>query len=137
MTKPKLAIAPRKPVSESAAQKLEEELERKSEAIAGATAPNPSPTSDGSKPILVQRKHASKPVPPAKTAQTSAQQSPGVGTRANPRIRKIDGVETRSTSVHLPIELGLRLTMFCARNGRKQSEVLTTAVAELLDRLDR
>lgn len=56
----------------------------------------------------------------------------GVGTMHNPRVRKTDGVKTRSTTVHLPVELAKKLAVHCAMSGRKQSEVIGEAVGRLL-----
>jgi hypothetical protein len=56
----------------------------------------------------------------------------GVGTMHNPRVRKTDGVQTRSTTVHLPIDLAKKLAVHCAMSGRKQSEVIAEAVDGLL-----
>jgi hypothetical protein len=180
MSKPKFAIAPRKPVSEIAARQLEEALERKSEGVAGV-----APSLATTLPVVVQTEveeikapppvrelraappaasPAPEPEPPApalraevapthentaSSSQTSAKSnakartasapsvpSTGLGTRANPRIRKNDGVKTRSTSVHLPVDLALKLTMYCARFGRRQSEVITQAVDTWLSQND-
>ena len=54
------------------------------------------------------------------------------GTMAAPRVRK-DGTRTRSTSLHLPVDLGRRLAVFCAERGRKQNDVLLAAVTAYLD----
>jgi hypothetical protein len=56
----------------------------------------------------------------------------GVGTLRNPRERKSDGVLTRSTTVHLPVELAQKLAVHCAMSGRKQSEVMAEAIESLL-----
>lgn len=130
MTKKNLSIAPRKPVSEDAARRLEEQLERKSDGVAGATAPElellppAAPPQFGSLRTSPSAK-GKKPAPPPKT---------GPGTRANPRVRKGDGVKTRSTSIALPVDLALELTVYCARNGMRQSEAVTHAVREWLER---
>jgi hypothetical protein len=55
-----------------------------------------------------------------------------LGTVKNPRIRKRDGVATRSTSIHFPVDLAFELTMYCAQTGLGQSEAVTEAVAEYL-----
>jgi len=56
----------------------------------------------------------------------------GVGTMHNPRVRKTDGVQTRSTTVHLPIDLAKKLAVHCAMSGRKQSDVIAEAVEAVL-----
>lgn len=56
----------------------------------------------------------------------------GVGTLHNPRVRKTDGVKTRSTTVHLPVELAQKLAVHCAMSGRKQSDVIAEAVEALI-----
>jgi len=56
----------------------------------------------------------------------------GVGTMHNPRVRKTDGVQTRSTTVHLPIDLAKKLAVHCAMTGRKQSDVISEAVEAVL-----
>lgn len=144
MTKPKLAIAPRKPIDESAARKIEEALERKSEGVAGVAhglVEVPADQSRESNGEDEQTPRTRKSNTSQKTSQKGESKAPslpapantGLGTRANPRVRKTDGIKTRSTSIHLPIELGLRLTMFCARNGRRQSEIIALAVGQWLD----
>lgn len=150
MSKPKIPVAPRKPVDESAARLLEEALERKSEGIAGGSQNNlalvPSPDARAheiteDKSTQRPRKSDGSPKSKIKSAPASpsapAQPNTGLGTRANPRVRKTDGIKTRSTSIHLPIDLGLRLTMFCARNGRRQSEIVALAIAAWLDQAER
>lgn len=134
-SKPKLAIAPRKPVDELAARQLEEALERRSDGIAGASQSNVQSKVTESGP---PRSRRSEIAPKGKTTSATSSPTPsvpntGLGTRANPRERKSDGVKTRSTSIHLPIDLGLRLTMYCARNGRRQSEIVALAVEKWLD----
>jgi hypothetical protein len=147
VSKPRLAIAPRKPVPEADARRLEELLERKSDAIAGGTpasqqdassAPTPSvdlyaAEAPRSAPAKQQRTTAEGPAR-ARKSRISEIPLTGIGTRANPRVRKLDGVKTRSTSVHLPIELALELTMHCARAGLRQSEVITQALEDWLER---
>jgi hypothetical protein len=56
----------------------------------------------------------------------------GLGTLHNPRVRKTDGVKTRSTTVHLPVELAKKLAVHCAMTGRKQSDVIAEAVEAIL-----
>lgn len=142
-SKPKLAIAPRKPVDELAARQLEEALERRSDGIAGASQSNLAPglPKDVQSKVTESgppRSRRSEIAPKGKTTSATSSPTPslpntGLGTRANPRERKSDGVKTRSTSIHLPIDLGLRLTMYCARNGRRQSEIVALAVEKWLD----
>jgi hypothetical protein len=68
------------------------------------------------------------------TAKSRAREVPatGVGTMHNPRVRKTDGVQTRSTTVHLPVELAKKLAVHCAMTGRKHSDVIAEAVESLL-----
>jgi len=68
------------------------------------------------------------------TTKSQARELPttGIGTLHNPRIRKNDGVRTRSTTVHLPVELAKKLAVHCAMTGRRQSEVITEAVEAML-----
>jgi len=43
-----------------------------------------------------------------------------------------DGTRTRSTTVHLPIDLAKRLAIHCAETGTRQSEIVVAALAEYL-----
>lgn len=131
--KPKILIAPRKPVSEDAARKLEEALERKSGGVAGSGAPPDLELVPPETPEVlpkVERNNAAR----GRKAASSTLPSTGPGSRTNPRVRKVDGVKTRSTSVHLPVDLALELTVYCARNGLRQSEAVTRAVRDWLSR---
>lgn len=69
------------------------------------------------------------------TTKSQARELPttGIGTLHNPRVRKTDGVKTRSTTVHLPIQLAQKLAVHCAMTGRKQSEVIAEAMEALLN----
>lgn len=147
MTKPRLEIAPRaprKPVDDNVARKIEEALERKSEGIAGVAhslvhvppaSPSHAEVAEDKTSTLRPRNSdvAAKGKGKPATAPLPAAANTGLGTRANPRVRKTDGIKTRSTSIHLPIDLGLDLTMFCARHGRRQSEIVALAVRKWLD----
>jgi hypothetical protein len=150
-------IAPRKPasaaLSEEAARKLEEAIAAKGEGVAGSAAlapPEPPPP----EPVVLQARElissATDDQPPAGeenakvseervarvrgTVKSRARRVPttGVGTMHNPRVRKTDGVQTRSTTVHLPVDLAKKLAVHCAVAGRKQSEVIAEAVEALL-----
>lgn len=146
MTKPRIAIAPRKPVDENVARKIEEALERKSEGVAGVAhnlvqvVPPSALSRDVAedKPLKPRKSEvAAKGKSKSESSPLPAAANTGLGTRANPRERKTDGIKTRSTSIHIPIDLGLRLTMFCARNGRRQSEIIALAVTSWLDEAER
>lgn len=58
---------------------------------------------------------------------TTSRSETGTGTINNPR-RRADGVKTRATTVHLPVELARRLVMYAAEKGIRQSEVVAEAV---------
>lgn len=66
------------------------------------------------------------------TKPPSALPTTGVGTMHNPRVRTTDGVKTRSTTVHLPIELGTKLAVHCAMTGRRLSDVMAEALRTFL-----
>jgi hypothetical protein len=57
------------------------------------------------------------------------------GTMRNPRTRK-DGVETRATTVHMPIELAARVNEIRARSGHRFSEVVVEAVEAWLQQYE-
>jgi len=154
-------LNPRKPntLSEEAARKLEAAIEAKGEGVAGQTAAavalqaheltssveaqaaapaEPEPVAEAAPVLELPAAPA-----PARNAVSSrarnvtksrARELPttGVGTMHNPRVRKTDGVQTRSTTVHLPIDLAKKLAVHCAMSGRKQSDVIAEAVEGLL-----
>jgi len=154
-------LNPRKPntLSEEAARKLEAAIEAKGEGVAGQTAAavalqahelTSSVEAQAAAPAEPEPVAEAAPAlelpaapPPARNAVSSrvrnvtksrARELPttGVGTMHNPRVRKTDGVQTRSTTVHLPIDLAKKLAVHCAMSGRKQSEVIAEAVDGLL-----
>ena len=61
-------------------------------------------------------------------AMTSRPHDVGVGSWANPRVRA-DGVRTRATTVHLPIELAMRLDELRIRSRRRLSDLLVEAAS--------
>jgi hypothetical protein len=155
-------LNPRKPntLSEEAARKLEAAIEAKGEGVAGQTAAavalqaheltssaeaqavvpaEPEPVAAEAAPVL-ELPAAPAPVRNAASSRarnvtkSRARELPttGVGTMHNPRVRKTDGVQTRSTTVHLPIDLAKKLAVHCAMSGRKQSDVIAEAVEGLL-----
>lgn len=149
-------------LSEDAARKLEEAIAAKGEGVAGQSAEVVVPQAHeltssvhvnavAEAPIVLPTEPeevevkpvVEAPVAPVRnavssrarnTARSRARELPttGVGTLHNPRVRKTDGVHTRSTTVHLPIELATKLAVHCAMTGRKQSEVIAEAVEGLL-----
>jgi hypothetical protein len=154
-------LNPRKPntLSEEAARKLEESIAAKGEGVAGQTAAavalqaheltssveaqvaapvEPKPVAEAAPALELP----ATPAPVRNTASSRARSvtksrarelpTTGVGTMHNPRVRKTDGVQTRSTTVHLPIDLAKKLAVHCAMSGRKQSEVIAEAVEGLL-----
>lgn len=155
-------LNPRKPntLNEEAARKLEEAIAAKGEGVAGqagaAVAPQAheltssaeAPAEVVSAPVPVEAAPAVVDVPavapvPVRNAVSSRARSAtksrarelpttGVGTMHNPRVRKTDGVQTRSTTVHLPVELAKKLAVHCAMTGRKQSDVIAEAVEAVL-----
>jgi hypothetical protein len=52
---------------------------------------------------------------------------PGPGSWANPRVRARDGVATRATSVHLPIDLAEQLDAVRLKTHRRLSDLLVEA----------
>lgn len=152
------SLNPRKPLSEEDARKIEEAIAAKGEGIAGsepvsseAREPVSSrahepmslesdavrastierPDSTGDKPPLQEPKNSPRPRTPSGKRVREVPVT-GVGTLHNPRVRKADGVQTRSTTVHLPVELAKKLAVHCAVNGRRQSEVIAEAVQAML-----
>ncbi len=153
-------INPRKPntLSEEAVRKLEEAIAAKGEGVAGQAAAVVTPqthelasstdTPTEVIPALVPVEAApavidAPAVTPVRNAVSSRARSAtksrarelpttGVGTMHNPRVRKTDGVQTRSTTVHLPVELAKKLAVHCAMTGRKQSDVIAEAVEAVL-----
>lgn len=135
MSKTKLAIAPRKPVSDAVARQFEDALDRSSSGIAGsAIARTPEEPQEGSSSTPKSPAPQKPARPPKPIRNYTPPLSKSIGTRTNPRIRKTDGVKTRSTSVHLPIELARELTLFCADTGWRQSAAIAAAVEEWLER---
>jgi hypothetical protein len=53
-----------------------------------------------------------------------------VGSWARPRVRRSDGVETRATTVHLPIDLAEALDAIRIRTHRRLSDLLVEAARE-------
>lgn len=155
-------LNPRKPntLNEEAARKLEEAIAAKGEGVAGQAEALMTPqvhelTTSTTAPVEavpglvpVEAATAAVEVPavtpaPARNAVSSRARSTtklrarelpttGVGTMHNPRVRKTDGVQTRSTTVHLPVELAKKLAVHCAVTGRKQSDVIAEAVEAIL-----
>lgn len=69
-----------------------------------------------------------KPVSPQAHELTTSS-----GSWQNPRIRK-DGVATRTTTVHLPLDLASKLDEVRIRTHRRLSDLLTEAAREWLAR---
>lgn len=57
----------------------------------------------------------------------------GPGSWANPRVRK-DGIATRTTTVHLPLDVAARLDEVRIRTHRRLADILTEAAREWLRR---
>lgn len=73
---------------------------------------------------------AAGPVAPAHAApqqRTSLSAGARSGTQAEPYVRA-DGLATRATTVHLPIDLHQQLRMEAARRGVHMSAIITEAV---------
>lgn len=152
------SLNPRKPLSEEDARKIEEAIAAKGDGIAGSDTVGSGPRelvssrnhesvsfspehvdelaavlpAEGSQKPLTQ--DTKSPPRPRASSGKRARELPitGVGTLHNPRVRKADGVQTRSTTVHLPVELAKKLAVHCAVNGRRQSEVIAEAVQAML-----
>lgn len=66
-------------------------------------------------------------------AGKSSQAKPtGRGTRTSPRLR-LDGQAVRGTTIVFPVGLAKRLSLHCAANERKQSDVVSEAVEVYLN----
>ena len=57
---------------------------------------------------------------------------PGPGSWANPRIRACDGVATRATSVHLPIDLAKQLDAVRLKTHRRLSDLIAEGMRQWL-----
>ncbi len=57
---------------------------------------------------------------------------PGPGSWANPRIRARDGVATRATSVHLPIDLAKQLDAVRLKTHRRLSDLIAEGMRQWL-----
>lgn len=90
---------------------FEANVAAKGQAVAGAPAPKRA-TSSRRRDVTTSRSH---------DAET------GPGTLNNPR-RRADGVKTRATTVHLPIDLLRKLSVHAAERGVRLSQVVTEAV---------
>jgi hypothetical protein len=160
MTKRALSFGPRKPIDELAARRLEDAIAAKGESVAGQTDAVPHPRNPESvDPIAAdpQREIGESAKALAGRVVAEAEPSPrahelmssrahgsvtprhhdvpatGIGTIHNPRVRKIDGLQTRATTVHLPIDLAIKLTTYCAQNGRKRNDVIIERLEMLLE----
>lgn len=65
-------------------------------------------------------------------AKMPAVEGAGGGTVSAPRVRRKDGVATRSTTVTLPVDLAEKLRDRAFRDRRKQSAVVAEALAHYL-----
>jgi hypothetical protein len=99
---------PKRPATEADIRALEARIEARGNGVAGGVV---TPQNSGP---MAPHEPSTKP-----------------GTRRNPRVRR-DGVATRSTSVHLPVDLAKRLARHCAETERRQSEVIAEALERLL-----
>lgn len=70
--------------------------------------------------------HRGPVVPPAPPPPPTSI-APGPGSWANPRVRARDGVRTRATSVHLPIDLAEELDAVRIKTHRRLSDLLVEA----------
>jgi hypothetical protein len=53
------------------------------------------------------------------------------GTHEEPYVRK-DGIKTRATTMHLPVDLLRELAVHCAQTGSRQSEIIAAAIEAYL-----
>lgn len=111
-------------VPEALARALEDAAEAMGNGVAGsrgreavASQAHDEATPQGHEPVASQAREAVA--------------SQGTGTMHAPRVRK-DGTRTRSTSMHMPIDLGKRLAVYCAERGTKQNDVLVAALERFL-----
>ena len=110
--------------AEAKLAELESRAEARGNAVAGQAAPEPplpEPAPD------VASSQARKPASPRRRreAPPSAARS---GTQAEPYVRATDGQATRSTTVHLLIELHQKLRMEAAKRGEHMSAIIAEAV---------
>lgn len=115
---------PRRPqrtqVSEDAVQALEARLEAEERGQVATPKPPPEP-----KPPKKPKESAVSQV--RETASLQARQ----GTMATPHVRR-DGQQTRSTTIHFPVDLHQELRLRAATDGRRISEIVTEAVSQWL-----
>ena len=137
---PSLSLKPRglrpsAPVPDDIARRLEAAAEAQGNGVAGARdfgAP-PSEAVEPAPPAPAPPPPPPRPTVPKKAAKGAAASATiaGAGTLKVPRERK-DGVQTRSTSIHLPVDLGRRVKMYCAQNDMRQNEVIIEALEAFL-----
>ncbi len=102
------------------------------EAVVAEPAPvSAEPEAVAAEPVPVQHPQIVSSDGEATGAASAAAQG-AVGTMGNPRRRR-DGVRTRTTSLHVPLELSQQLRMHCAATGRRQNDVIIRALTAYLD----
>lgn len=126
---------PRRPqrtvVDEDVVRALEARLEAEEQ---GRALSSPAPAA-ASAPTVIP---SSPPAPTRKPREPTQAREPASlqarqGTMSTPHVRK-DGLETRSTTIHFPVELHQQLRMRAAADGRRISEMVAEAVQEWLAR---
>ena len=132
---------PRRPqrtvVDEDVVRALEARLEAEEQGRA-LSASAPATATAAPAPPVPPAIPSSPPAPAHKPrdstqARESASLQARQGTMSTPHVRK-DGLETRSTTIHFPVELHQQLRMRAAADGRRISEMVAEAVHEWLAR---
>lgn len=118
--KPRPRPRPRKrPVPDSVAEAFEQSVEARDQEE--PTPPDSMSLRD--RETVSSQEHAQPPV---------VRRARGKGTRAAPRVRANDGVEVRSTTVHIPSELHRRWRDYAHETDQRMSTVVEAALREFL-----
>lgn len=113
--------------SEAKLAALAERAEARGNAVAGQPVPEERPA-QARKPATLQARKSNLQV---SRDGVSAARS---GTQAEPYVRARDGQVTRSTTVHLPVELLQQLRLQAATQEVHMSAIVTEAVRDWLER---
>jgi hypothetical protein len=115
---------------------LEDRAEARGNAVAGAALDEPA-SSQAHEPASLQTHEAAEPQPrkPA-TSRARASSVSRSGTQAAPYVRT-DGQQTRSTTLHLELDLHQELRMEAARRGVHMSAIVNDVLRQWARRSKR
>lgn len=111
---------PLNPDAQSRLAKLAERVEAEGNGIAGQGSLAKGAVSP--EPVVL----ANTDTPATASMPTSSRS----GTHASPYVRASDGTRTRSTTIHLPVDLHQRLKIESAQRGIRMSALIETAVRQ-------